>query len=70
MLLNCTYVGKSQYKHVYIYKQGSKVAYVVKVQKYGLHRTYDDEITAAKQVDLFLISIGKRPVNILKPVKK
>lgn len=62
------YIRKSEYKHVYLYKQGTNVVYVVRIPKYGFNKVLKDEKDAAKQVDLFLISIGKSPVNIYKKV--
>lgn len=69
----CRHVGKhAAYKHVYEYvntKTGRTVwQAVMRNPKTGSQngKYYETDKDAAKAVDMFLINIGKEPVNILK----
>ena len=63
----------SKYKHVSLYKETSRninkrwAIRIIRNDGSYIHKTFETEIEAAKAADLFLISIGKKPVNILKP---
>lgn len=65
------HLGKSKYKNVYIC-QDNKGNFIYRAKignpKSKIHFNYyfNDEIEAAKAIDLILIRFGKEPVNILK----
>lgn len=56
------------YKNVYKARYGGKFNAKITVGGETLDKFFSDEKSAAKAVDLFLISKGKEPKNILKRV--
>lgn len=67
---NSVYYGKSEYKYVYIHKNTKtyNLSYFTSISHNGYvySKTFDNEKEAARDADLFLISKGRKPVNILK----
>lgn len=63
------YIGKSNYKNVYIVQVGGVTAFKATVSRDGQRwqKICEGEREAAIAVDTKLISWGKSPVNILKP---
>jgi hypothetical protein len=74
MSKNYRVIRKSKYEHVSLVeefmtkKQFWRVS--VRRKRQTLIAELDDEKTAAKTADKFLISLGLEPVNILKRVEK
>ena len=67
MSRNFELIKKSTYKYVYLYKHDGLLKWWAIIPRERFNKPFDTEREAAIAIDIKMVSIGRNPVNILKP---